>query len=119
MSNGTPNEDLGKTSSGMSPKAAAALAYLLGIITGIVFMLMERENKFVKFHAVQSIGFSIAYAVILLTVGFLPGIGGLAEGLVQIAGCVVWITLMVKACKGRWFRLPVIGDVAAKQAGLS
>ena len=48
-------KDLGKTSSGMQANVAGLLCYLLGVITGIIFILIEKENKFVRFHAMQSI----------------------------------------------------------------
>ncbi|MDP3142898.1 MAG: hypothetical protein Q8N14_02985, partial [Candidatus Omnitrophota bacterium] len=48
-------KNLGKTSTGIEPKVAGLLSYLLGFITGVIFLLIEKENKFVRFHALQSI----------------------------------------------------------------
>ena len=50
--------DLGKSSTGIQPNVAALLAYLVGFVSGLVFFLIEKENKFVRFHAMQSIGLS-------------------------------------------------------------
>jgi len=119
MSDAAGSTDLGKTSSGMQPNVAALLAYVFGLITGIIFLLLEKDNRFVKFHAVQSIAFSVALALISVVASFTPLLAPLALGLVQIAGFVVWIILMVQAFQGKWYRLPVVGDIAAKQAGIS
>ena len=106
--------DLGKTSSGMQPNVAALLAYVLGVITGLIFLLIEKENRFVKFHAMQSICFSVVMFIVGLVLSVVPV---LVLGLNLI--CVVlWVVLMVQAYQGQWFKLPIIGDIAAKQAGI-
>jgi len=109
--------DLGKTSSGMQPNFAALLSYVLGFVTGLVFFLTEKENRFVRFHAMQAICFSLAMMAISFALMFIPLIGWVLIPLVQIGTFVIWIICMVQAYQGKWFRLPVIGDVAAKQAG--
>jgi uncharacterized membrane protein len=111
--------DLGKSSTGMQPNFAALLAYVLGLITGLIFFLIEKENKFVKFHAMQSIVCSLAWFVLSFVLGLVPGINVIATPVLSIGGLVLWIILMVKAYQGESFRLPVIGEFAAQQAGLS
>ena len=111
--------DLGKTSSGMQPNFAAMLSYVLGLITGLIFFLTEKENQFVRFHAMQSICFSVAMFVVVFVVSIVPVIGAVIGLLLNLATIVVWVICMVQAYQGQWFRLPVIGDVAAKQAGVS
>uniref|UniRef100_A0A372ISK4 DUF4870 domain-containing protein n=1 Tax=Paracidobacterium acidisoli TaxID=2303751 RepID=A0A372ISK4_9BACT len=120
------------TASGLSDNGAGALSYLLGLITGILFLVLDpyKNSRFVRFHAFQSIFFNIAwicfwigwsvigfiltaitkglFAFILLPVNLLIGLGGL----------VLWIWLMFSASQGKTPRLPVIGNLAAKQAGL-
>lgn len=107
--------------SGMEKNVAGALCYVLGFITGIIFLLIEKDNKFVKFHAIQSIIFSIAvYAINFLVVGILftsMMAGGLALfGLLStgltILYVVLWVMLMVKAYNGEEWQLPVIGGIA-------
>jgi uncharacterized membrane protein len=109
-------EDLGDSSTGLEPNIAGLLAYVLGWITGLVFILIEKENKFVKFHAIQAIGFSIAFMILAVVVGVIPGIGPMLVGVLNLGGVVVWILCMVKAYQGQEFKLPVVGDIAAKQA---
>jgi len=109
--------DVGKSSTGMQANGAALLSYLLGIITGLVFFLVEKENKFVKFHAMQSICFSIALFVISTVLVFIPVIEWILLPLVQLASIVIWVILMVKAFQGVWFKLPIIGKIAAQQIG--
>src|SRR3989338_2389824 len=114
MADGTGNADLGKTSTGIQPNVAGLLAYLVGFVTGIIFFIIEKENKFVKFHAMQSILLSAALFVLSIVLSFAP----LLAVLVNVASLVLWIVCMVRAYQGQWFRVPVVGDLAAKQAGL-
>lgn len=105
-----------KSSTGMSENLAALLSYVLGFITGIIFFVIEKESKFVKFHAMQSILVSAALMVLSFVLGFIPFIGWLALILLGPVSFVLWIILMVKAYKYVWFKLPVVGDIAEKQA---
>ena len=105
-----------KSSTGMSENLAALLSYVLGFITGIIFFVIEKESKFVKFHAMQSILVSAALMVLSFVLGFIPFIGWIALILLGPVSFVLWILLMVKAYKYVWFKLPVVGDIAEKQA---
>jgi len=108
--------DLGPTSLGMKPNVAALLSYLAGILTGIIFYLLEKENKFVRFHAMQSIIVFGFFFVLNIVLGFIPVIGWSLMPLVGIVQLILWIILMVKAYKGEHFKLPIVGDIAAKNA---
>ena len=90
-------KDLGKTSMGMQPNLAAALSYFLGFFSGIIFYILEKENKFVRFHAMQSIIVSGILFVAVIVVGFIPFIGGLLVFLLWIASLVLWGVMMLKA----------------------
>lgn len=105
-----------KSSTGMSENLAALLSYVLGFITGIIFFVIEKESRFVKFHAMQSILVSAALMVLSFVLGFIPFIGWIALILLGPVSFVLWILLMVKAYKYVWFKLPVVGDIAEKQA---
>lgn len=118
-------------SAGMTNNVAGMLCYILGIITGIVFLVMEpyKNNRFVRFHAFQSIFFWVVCCAIWMvwtwiiagalitggigTFGFL----GLMYSLLRLLMFACWIFLMFKAYNNEEFRLPIIGDLAAKQAG--
>ena len=109
-------KDLGKTSCGMQPNLAALLSYLLGFVSGIVFFIIEKENKFVRFHAMQSIitfGFLFVLGVIL---PFIPILGWMLIPLLWIFNIVIWIILMIKAYQGEEFKLPVAGEIAKQNA---
>jgi uncharacterized membrane protein len=112
-------KDLGKTSTGMQPNLAGLLSYVLGFITGIVFFLIEKENRFVRFHAIQSIitfgGFFVLTLGVGIIFGTVPQIALGINSLLGILQLVVWIVLMIKAYQGEYFKLPVIGDIAEKQ----
>ena len=107
----------GKSSTGMQANVAALLSYVLGLVSGLVFFLIEKDSKFVKFHAMQSIAFSLVLFVAGFVMAFIPFIGVLGTMGLQLGGLVVWILLMVKAFQGERFKLPVLGDFAEQQAG--
>jgi uncharacterized membrane protein len=97
---------MGKSSTGMDENIAGLLCYVAGWITGLIFFLIEKDSKFVKFHAMQSIITFVA-VVILCWIPFVNIIVG-------ILALVLWILLMVKAYQGVKYKLPVIGDLAEK-----
>ena len=109
-------KDLGKTSTGIQANVAALLSYLLGFITGIIFYLIEKENKFVRFHAMQSIITFGALFVAGVVVGFLPVMGLALLPVLWVLEVVLWVILMIKAYQGELFKLPVIGDMAEKNS---
>ena len=100
------------------------LAYVT-VIPAIVFLVMEPYNRsrFVRFHAFQSIFFAIAWtalSIVLNIVLHIPILGWLTIliwPLIGFAGFIIWIVLLVKANQGQMFKLPIIGDLAEKQAG--
>lgn len=110
------NQDLGKTSTGMDPKVAALLSYLVGLITGIVFYVIEKENKFVRFHAMQSILTFGFFFVIGLVLMFIPVIGWALLPVTYVLQIILWVVLMIKAYQGEKFKLPIVGDMAEQKA---
>lgn len=106
------NKSLGKTSTGIEPNMAALLSYLLGFITGVIFYLVEKENKFVRFHAMQSI---IVFGVLFLA-GVIIGLIPVINVIFWAAELVLWIVLMIKAYQGEKFKIPLAGDIAEKNS---
>lgn len=116
---------------GLTMNMAAALSYALGLITGILFLVLEpyKNDRFVRFHAIQSIIFSVACVVVAIVwsiiVGILISIAGFwvltvdlpLHWLFGLGIFVLWLFLMFQAYSGREFRIPLIGDIAAKQRG--
>jgi uncharacterized membrane protein len=108
-------KDLGKTSTGIQPNVAGLLCYLVGFITGIIFFLIEKENKFVRFHAMQSIITFGGLFVLGIVAGIVPVIGLMVGSLIWIVDVILWILLMIKAYQGEQFKLPFVGELAEKQ----
>nr|WP_255647946.1 DUF4870 domain-containing protein [Pseudalkalibacillus hwajinpoensis] len=105
-----------KTSSGLEENVAGLLAYVLGFVTGIIFLLIEKENKFVRFHAMQSIVVFGAFFIASLVLNVIPVIGTIVSVLIlPPLSLIVWIVLMVKAYQGNRYKLPVAGDFSEKQ----
>ncbi|MCD6513082.1 MAG: DUF4870 domain-containing protein [Thermoplasmata archaeon] len=105
-----------KTSLGIEENLEAALAYLVGWITGLIFYLIERDSQFVRFHAMQSILTFLPLWVIAWIIGWIPSIGWIISSLIWILSLVLWIILLIKAFRGEKFKLPVVGDMAEKYA---
>jgi uncharacterized membrane protein len=106
----------GKTASGMDENVAAALAYGLGWVTGILFLLTEPHNRFVRFHAMQSTIVFIALSAACILLQMIPLLGMLiAVFLVIPASAVLWLMLMFKAYQGERFKLPIAGDMAEQR----
>jgi uncharacterized membrane protein len=114
-------------SSGLSENAAGAIAYLT-IIPAIIFLIIEPYNRipFVRFHSWQSIGLCVAAFVLQVVVSmlevmahFIPGtllLFSLLHLAVGLGLFLVWLFVIMKASKGEWYKLPLIGDFAEKQA---
>jgi len=121
-----------QANSGLGANAAGALAYLAGVITGILFLVIEpyKSDRVVRFHAFQSIFFNVAWTALWI-VWMVAGVvlGAITKGLffilqvpidllLMVGGFALWAFLMFSAYQGKTTRLPIIGALAAKQAGL-
>lgn len=106
---------MAKTSLNLDENIEGMLCYLLGFITGILFLILEKNSRFVKFHAMQSTITFIALFVVTMAIGWIPFLGWIVSGLVGLLSLILWIVLMLKAYQGQMFKLPVFGDIAEKQ----
>jgi len=137
-----PSPGTSPTGSGLDPKIAAALSYIW--IVGLIFFFIEKENKFVRFHAMQSILFGIANTVIMMVLAIIAtiltvvftigaaaasaagsgGVGAIVGLFVWLIWLLFWVVAMVflvglilaavKAYQGKKFKLPIIGNMAEK-----
>ena len=105
---------MAKTSSGMEENVAGLLCYLFGWLSGLIILLIEKENKFVRFHAWQSIIVFAAFIIVMIVLGIIPVIGWVVSSILGIVVFVLWIVLMYKAYKGERYKLPWAGDLAEK-----
>ncbi|MCM3610512.1 hypothetical protein M4S82_04560 [Planococcus sp. MERTA32b] len=103
-----------ETSLGLSENIAGSLTYLFGFISGFIMLLVERENHFVRYHALQSIYISIVFVTVYLLVGMVPIIGWLSSMFLAPAGLVLWIILMLNAYKGKYSKMIYISDFTNK-----
>ena len=110
---------------GLEENVAGLLCYVLGWVTGLIFFLIDKR-PFVRFHAIQSIGMSIALFAVYLVIGVLftmlhfMSMGFLALAIYPLLGLLVfalWIFMMYKAYQHEKFMLPIIGPIAANMAG--
>jgi len=122
-----------KSSTGLDENVAAVLAYVFNWVSGLVFFLIEKDSRLVRFHAMQSLILAIVFFVGMIALyiiwfvlaiitsqisGLLGTLVGLVVGLIIfvffIAAVIGWILGMVKAYQGQFFKLPVIGNLAEK-----
>jgi uncharacterized membrane protein len=141
-STGNPQPGAPQSSTGLDPKIAAAISYIW--IVGLVFFFLEKENRFIRFHAMQSILFGIVNSVIMFLLAIVAfiltivfsigaaaaasagggGLGTLVSLLVWVIWLIFWLIAMlflvglifaaVKAYQGQMFKLPIIGNMAEK-----
>ena len=122
-----------KSSTGLDENIAALLSYVFGWLSGLIFFLIEKDSRLVRFHAMQSLLFNVLFGVlaivlwVALFIGFLVAsqISGALTTLLSLASVLIWIVLfiailvgwvlcLVKAFQGQYFKLPVIGNFAEK-----
>lgn len=99
-----------KVIGGLEPNIAAVIAYAGVWLTGLIFLLLEKENDFVRFHASQSV---VAFGS-LTVIGMIPFFGWWISPLLGLAGFILWVILIIKAYQGERYKLPVVGDWAEK-----
>lgn len=128
-----PPVQTAKSSTGLDENIAALLSYIFGWISGLVFFLIEKDSRLVRFHAMQSLIFNIVIAVvgialwIVLFVFFLivSQISGALATILSLVSVLVWLVFgvailggwilcLIKAFQGQYFKLPVIGNFAEK-----
>ena len=109
---------MAKSSTGLTENVAGLLCYVLGWVSGLVFVLIEQESNFVRFHAIQSIYvfgiYTIASIIILAILGWIPILGLIIKVLLWVVGIGLAIFLMIKAYQGVKFMLPWAGNWAEK-----
>ena len=107
---------------GLTDNVAGALCYLVGFITGVIFLVLApyNQNRFVRFHAFQSILFFVAWIVVNIAIGMMAvvthGLLALLWPLVHLGFFFLWLYMMYTAFNNKKIKLPVIGDLAEKQA---
>jgi uncharacterized membrane protein len=122
------NTPSANSSTGLADNLAGALAYVLGPISAIFFLVMEKQSRFVRFHAMQSVLVGVALIILNFALNILhailariPILGWLMSlGLalvVGLASLVLWLALMYAAFRGQEWELPVIGAEARKLLG--
>jgi uncharacterized membrane protein len=102
----------------LDPKVKAALAYALGLISGLVVLAVEKTDPYVRFHAMQSVLAFTVIALMSLLLPTIPVIGSwpLVRFVFLLGVVALWVVLMFRATQGEAYRLPYVGDIAANYA---
>ena len=114
-------------SAGMAENVASALCYALGLITGVLFLVLEpyNKNRNIRFHAFQSIFFTVAWIALRIVLGIvftsMWSLGGFfiwtsISLLISLCGFVIWLYLLISAYQGKKVVLPLVGPLAQQQA---
>ena len=124
---------VGKSSTGLDENIAALLSYVFGWVSGLIFFLIEKDSRLVRFHAMQSLLFNVLIVVLVIVLwivfgvlvliasqlsGVLSTLLGLVDTLVWlvfgIGILIAWIMCLIKAYGRQYFKLPIIGNFAEK-----
>ena len=108
---------MAETDTGIKENVAGLLCYLLWWITGVIFLIIEPKNKFVRFHALQSITTFGVLWIAGMIFTWIPVIGWIIGTIIWILGFILWILMMYKAYQGEQYKLPISGDMAEKWTG--
>lgn len=123
---GEPGSARGAPSgSGLEENVAGALSYLMGPVTGIIFLILDKDRPFVRFHAVQCLVVTVAWLALSLALmvlgailGMIPVLGFIVTTLAYLAlsllGFVLWLVLMYRAFQGEEWEVPVVGEYARR-----
>ncbi len=100
-----------KTELGLDENIAGLLCYVLTWVSGLVMLLIEKKNKFVRFHAIQSIVVFLPLHILVM----IPFIGWTLAFIIGPLTLILWIVLIIKAYQGEKFKIPIAGDIAENQ----
>ena len=100
----------------MKPNVEAANAYFLFFISGYLILQTEKENKYVRFHAYQSIFFSLGFLIFIAVINYLPYIGNLIVQFSTTAFFITWMYLIYSAYNNKEIRLPLFGNLAYEES---
>ena len=128
-----PPVQAGKSSTGLDENIAALLSYIFGWVSGLIFFLIEKDSRLVRFHAMQSLLFNVLVGVVLIALWIVlfvvfmiaSQISGALTTLLSLVSLLIWgvfglavlagfILCLVKAFQGQYFKLPLIGNFAEK-----
>jgi uncharacterized membrane protein len=104
-----------KTETGLQENVAGLLCYLLGWITGIIFLILEPKNQTIRFHAWQSIFIFGAFTVLSIILNWIPVVGWILNTILGIAAFILWIVLIFRTYNKQMWKLPWAGAMADKQ----
>ena len=128
-----PPVQTSKSSTGLDENVAALLSYILGWVSGLVFFLIEKDSRLVRFHAMQSLLLNVSAAIIAIALWIVfailfvvsTQISGIVSTLITLLGTLVWLVFiigiliavimcLIKAYGRQYFKLPIIGNLAEK-----
>ncbi|XRO75013.1 DUF4870 domain-containing protein [Methanocaldococcus sp. 28A] len=99
---------------GLDKNIEGALCYLLFWVSGLIFLLLEKEDDFIRFHAMQSFITFLSLDLVALVVSKIMIVGWIISTLINIAIIILWIVGMIKAYNGEKYKFPIFGDIAEK-----
>lgn len=109
---GPVSSNTAKSSTGLQTNVAGLLCYLGAWVTGIIFLIIEKEDKTVRFHAIQSIVIFGFLTILSIVFAPIPVINHISGPIIWIIWVIVWICLMVLTYQGKMTRVPVAANIA-------
>ncbi len=117
---------VGPTSTGLEPNVAAGLSTLVTFVTGIIFLLLEKRDAYVRFWSMQSIVFGVAWFAVAIVFGVIHVVlhaifwplgllWGLFSAVVELGFLIVWIVMIIQAFSGKQWEVPFLGKIARQQ----
>jgi uncharacterized membrane protein len=105
---------MSRTSMGLEQNVAGLMCYVLGWVSGLIFILIEKDNRFVRFHAAQSLVLFGSISILFVLLPAVPFLGVLLAPFLGLLSLALWIAMMILAYQNQEKRLPVVADLADK-----
>lgn len=102
---------MSEKSLGLNENITALLSYVLGWVSGLIIFLLEKENDFVRYHAMQSIVIFGGITALSIVFSILPVLHGMVIPILNLIGVILWVISMIKAAQHERFKIPVISDI--------
>lgn len=118
---GQKNTGSGSGGTGLAPNIASLLCYICAPVTSIIFIVLEKQNLDVKFHAWQGTFLGCAWIAVYVFINIMASLMGYFVYYflwpINLGLFILWVICVIKAYQGERWKIPVVGDLAAKQAG--
>lgn len=98
----------------MTNQTKAAITYVFGFISGIIFLILNKESEFVRKSAAQSTVFSLIYLILIVLFNLIPTVGTIIASIITVFAFIAWVMLIIKATHNIYLKIPFVSIISEK-----